>query len=241
MDFDDDRYDRTISEEEKINRWNTIHSKIGNRENVRSQYDGWLEKHEPIQQVIHSCKTPIIEFGCGSGQNTLHLAEYGKKVVACDFSDIAIEKIKKNIPESATLKFNMKDGFPFSNNLTEVEIADLCFHYFDSYDTSFIIGEAHRILKPGGHLIIRVNSTRDTNFGSGQGKKLEENFYETRGTTKRFFDKNSLKHFFPETDWESIIMQEELMGEENIRTLWNEAKKSDDKKKILWTCLFKKR
>lgn len=240
MEMEDDR-EKTISEKEKQDRWNKIHSKIRDRDAVREQYDGWLEMDDRIKSVVKNCKTPIIELGCGSGQNTLHLVEEGKRVIACDFSDVAIEKIKENIPEARAFQFNMKDGFPFPKEQVELEIADLCLHYFNTKETMNIIKEARELLVNGGHLIMRVNSCKDTNFGAGQGRKLEENFYEVRGTTKRFFDEESLKQFFPKTDWRTIVMEEGIMGEENIRTLWQEAKNSDKKKKILWTCMFQKK
>jgi len=232
-----DKYDK-----EKIDRWNKIHIGIGSREEVRKQYDGWLELNNRIQKIVQGCKTPIIDLGCGSGNNTLHLTENGKQVIACDFSPIALEKIRTNIPEATTREFNMEQGLPFSKDSTELVVADLSLHYFSNEKTSFILDEIRRMLAPGGHLVFRVNSVNDKNFGAGQGIEIEPNFYEVRETTKRFFDEPSLRHFLPEDKWDFIHLKEEEMPEENIRTLWQDGKTvGSAKRKTLWTCAVRKK
>lgn len=189
-------------------------------------------------EVIKRCKTPIIELGCGSGNNTLHLSEEGKKVVACDFSNVAIQKIGENIPEARTMQFNMKEKFPFSDNMTDLIVADLSLHYFSEKETRRIISEISRVLTPDGYMAFRVNSTKDTNYGASNGLELETNYYEVRGTTKRFFNESSILDFFGE--WDIISMHEEEMKEDNIRTFWDKDKEKIKSKK-LWTCLVQNR
>lgn len=72
MKFDDDKKDDAI---EKANqRWNDIHS---NYERDKIKYDDWLELFD---RAILNCQTPIIDLGCGSGNNTLYLIEREKKL-----------------------------------------------------------------------------------------------------------------------------------------------------------------
>lgn len=71
MEFDDDRRQDAI---EKANqRWDNIHSHY---EREKIKYDDWLELFD---KAIENCKTPIIDLGCGSGNDTLYLIERGKR------------------------------------------------------------------------------------------------------------------------------------------------------------------
>lgn len=162
MEFDDDRDDRIQDEANK--RWDSIHT-FYEREKII--YDDWLELFD---RAIENCKTPIIDLGCGCGNDTLYLIEKGKTVIPCDYSKKAIENIKRNFPEiERTECFNMAKGLPFKDNLTEIVIADLSLHYFTEEKTNEILEEIKRVLKPNGLLIFRVNSIRDINHGAGKG------------------------------------------------------------------------
>ena len=228
-----------ISEKEKEERWDIIHSRSGKRDEIRTQYDGWLESDKRIVDLLKECQTPILDLGCGVGIDTLHLVECGHRVVACDFSGAAIEKIKDNIPEAKTMQFNMKEKMPFGDELFEIIIANKSIHYFSEQETRQIINELHRILKINGVFAFVVNSTNDKNFGAGQGRQLEENFYEVRGTTKRFFDEDSLKKFFDSERWEFIYMNEGEIQDDRIKTVQLDKGK-EASKKITWTCMVKK-
>lgn len=134
----------------------------------------WLEM---FNEEIDKCKTPIIDLGCGSGNDSLYLINRGKTVIACDYSKNAIEKIKKNIPEiKRTENFDMREGLPFEDDYTDLIIADLSLHYFSEKVTFDILGEIRRVLKPEGLLLFRVNSTKDTNYVPSERIEVEYNF-----------------------------------------------------------------
>lgn len=218
MEFDDDRKQDAI---EKANeRWNNIHSHY-EREKIR--YDDWLDLFD---RAIKNCKTPIIDLGCGSGNDTLYLIEKGKNVIPCDYSKNAIENIKRNFPEvERTENFDMSKGLPFEDNFTNIIIADLSLHYFSEEKTFEILEEIKRVLKPNGLLLFRVNSVKDVNHGAGEGKEIETHLYETEdGRQKRFFDEQDIKKFFDE--WENLYMHEEIMGRYGME-------------KVLWRCAVK--
>lgn len=90
-------------------------------------YDGWLKDYET---EIEKCSTPIVDLGCGLGNNLSYLTQKGKEVLACDYSDIAIETIQKDFPNVKTKLFDMTQKFPIEDNFTEIVIADLSIHYF---------------------------------------------------------------------------------------------------------------
>lgn len=204
MEFDDDRKENAI---EKANeRWNSVHSHY---ERNQIKYDDWLELFE---RTISNCTTPIIDLGCGSGNDTLYLVERGKKVIPCDYSQNAIQNIKNNFPEvERTECFDMTKGLPFDDNFTDIIISDLSMHYFTEQKTCEILKEMKRVLKPNGILLFRVNSVRDVNHGAGEGTEIEHHLYETEdGRYKRFFDEEDLEKFF--ANWEKLYIHEETMG-----------------------------
>ncbi len=199
------------------NYWEKIYKSIGNR---KIDYDLWLDKYENI--LIKSKDIPIIDLGCGFGNDTLYLKERGFEVVSCDFSVEALRRLN-NFMDNLTVKcFDMKAGLPFENNCAKIIISDLSLHYFTWNDTQKILKEIHRVLMRDGVLLCRVNSTKDVNHGSGQGIKIEENFYDIEGNLKRFFDENQLKELFK--NWNIKYINEYEMNRYKVsKVLWEIA------------------
>lgn len=170
--------------------------------------------------IVH-CSTPIIDLGCGSGNDTKYLIEKGKNVIPCDYSEKAIENIRKNFPEiEKTEYFDMTKGLPFTENFTDIIISDLSLHYFSEQTTHKIIEDMQRVLKPNGLLIFRVNSINDINHGAGEGIEIEHHFFKTEdGRTKRFFDREDIQKFFDR--WDILYMKQETMNRyEKTKELW---------------------
>lgn len=186
--------------------WDKKHSNYERKDII---CDDWLEKFEA---VIKGCTTPVLDLGCGSGNNTLCLTEKGKQVIACDQSQNAIHNIKKNFPKIyETRCFNMLDGFDFGNAKFDLIIADLCLHYFKEGDTKKILTQLKNLLSEKGRLILRVNSMNDINYGAGKGIEVEHHLYRTDdGMWKRFFDVEDIQFFFE--DYEIEYCKEEKMN-----------------------------
>jgi SAM-dependent methyltransferase len=174
-------------------RWNRIFKDYGTK---RPVYDDWLDKYGEVFDA--SRDTPIIDLGCGFGNNTLYLFERGYQVIACDFAEAALERLSLFIPNPVTQLFDLRSRFPFEDGAAKAVVADLCLHYFSEAETMRIIGEIRRILSDGGWLFSRVNSVKDINFGAGKGALIETLYYEQDGFRKRFFDEPSLCAFFAE-------------------------------------------
>lgn len=185
--------------------WNETHQKYSQGKIV---YDNWLDDYK---SVLDKCKTPALDLGCGTGNDTLYLTERGFKVIACDYSEIALDKIKNTFANVETKLIDISEPLPFNDNSFDLIIADLSLHYFDEKTTKSIMREIKRILNPNGHLLARVNSTADINHGAGQGKKIEENFYFVEGYNKRFFDVSDAERFF------SIIGKAEIKEADMLR------------------------
>ncbi|MDE7404149.1 MAG: class I SAM-dependent methyltransferase [Lachnospiraceae bacterium] len=196
--------------ERSLEHWNKVHNSY-KRAEIKT--DNWLED---FSRIISSCSTPIIDLGCGSGNDTLYLIQKGKKVISCDQSPNAISNIKSNFPEVFDTRcFNMLDGFPFDDHSTELIIADLCLHYFREKDTFNIINEIKRVLSPDGHLILRVNSINDINYGAGRGIEIEKHLFMTDDNRlKRFFCDDDLQYFF--RGFKFLYSKEETMNRHDL-------------------------
>jgi len=96
----------------------------------------------------------ILELGCGTGKNTLFLAEISEKVLALDFSEgmlaVAKEKVKQ-----AHVTFAVADlthPWPGADQSAELIVCNLVLEHID--DLSFIFAEASRILEKGGRFFL---------------------------------------------------------------------------------------
>ena len=193
--------------ENSLRYWNGIHKENDyKRDNIKM--DDWLELFD---DVIDKCDTPVLDLGCGSGNDTLYLINKDKSVISCDLSPKAIELIRRNFPEVDDARcVNMLEGLPFDDDTFEVIVADLCLHYFLEQDTINIINDLKRVLKKDGYIILRVNSINDVNHGAGQGKEVEKHVFETEdGRLKRFFDEQDIRFFFK--DFNIEYLNEEIM------------------------------
>lgn len=173
--------------------WNEIYK--GKKEN-KSSYDLWLDKYANILEK--SKEQCIVDLGCGAGGDSLYLTERGYKVIACDYSEEALNIVNKFLPEVKTIQVDIMRTLPYEDESIQVIIADLSLHYFDNETTKSIIKEIKRVLKPNGYIIGRVNSVNDINYGAGNGKEIEERFYLTKDGYKRFFNEEDIYNYFAE-------------------------------------------
>lgn len=194
-----------VYRQKSLEYWDNVHKDY---DRATIKVDDWLEKFDDI---IMGTQKPILDLGCGGGNDTLYLISKGKQVISCDQSPSAINNIRKNFPEVYDAKcFNMLDGLPFEDEAFDVVIADLCLHYFHKSDTEKVLNDIHRILTPGGHLILRVNSINDVLHGAGQGPEIEHHVFEMEGKTiKRFFNEEDIRSFF--RDFTIEYLKEEIM------------------------------
>ena len=102
----------------------------------------------------------ILEIGAATGRYTLELAKRGYLVTAVDFSSHLLEKCRIRIADEG-LAEKVRLVVADARNLSEVETEDFdavllmgpLYHLLEEEDRQIAIGEAHRLLKPGGIVI----------------------------------------------------------------------------------------
>ncbi|MHB8835820.1 MAG: class I SAM-dependent methyltransferase [Candidatus Methylomirabilia bacterium] len=184
----------------------------------------WLESYEHL--LGSSGALPIMDLGCGCGEDTAYLRQQGFATLSCDYSETALRRLSGLVRSANSACFDMLDGLPFPSDAFNVVVANLSLHYFSWHDTQRIVADIRRVLADDGYLLCRVNSVADTENGAGQGARIEENYYNVGGKPKRFFDKEQLGQLF--RGWELLVCDERRM----IRS---------GKTKIFWEVVVRKR
>ncbi|WDV48009.1 class I SAM-dependent methyltransferase [Clostridiaceae bacterium M8S5] len=208
--------------------WKKVYESMSS---CKVSYDLWLDKHKDLLES--SKHLPIIDLGCGIGNNTLYLLERGFKIISCDFCQEALDKLSKNSGNVDTRCFDMKDGLPFKDECSKIVISDLSLHYFTWEKTKEILNEISRVLTKEGALLCRVNSLHDINYGAGDGLKIESNYYNIDGKLKRFFDESDVFKLFRE--WNITYHKEtEINRYDKLKIAWEICAYKTNKNEIVY-------
>lgn len=157
--------------------------------------DNWLDRWLPIA-VARAGASPVLEVGCGYGDDTAALAAAGLRVIVFDLSAAAVGIAKSRVPSATVERRDIRDPFPQQASELSVVVASLSLHYFSWIETLAIAQRLRTVLRPGGILLCRLNSTEDKNFGAHGHPEIEPNFFMVNGEPKRFFDESAVRALF---------------------------------------------
>jgi len=184
--------------------------------------DPWLEPWLPQLQA-HSAGLPVLEIGCGSGDDTAALAAAGLPVVAFDLSPEAVAAARQRVPQARIGCQDLRDAFPLGSGAAGAVVASLSLHYFPWDETEALAARIHAVLRPGGLLLCRFNSTEDTHFGAHGHPAIEDNFYDVRGERKRFFDAAAIDRLFAR-GWQRLSTRHAVTRKYGLpKALWEVA------------------
>lgn len=169
--------------------WDRVFSRLEDHDE-----DAWLERW---RETLDSHRgTPVLDLGCGAGQDTRFLAQEGHDVIAVDLSEKALELTRRRAPGAEVRKVDLARGLPFPDARFGAVVASLSLHYFPWRETMGILGDVRRCLVPGGHLLARLNSTNDAHYAAAKKEEIERDFYLVAGSPKRLFDRGSVRELF---------------------------------------------
>ena len=171
----------------------------------RQSDEDWLVDH---YEFIRNCSPQpinILELGCSSGRDTVHLVKLGN-VIATDIRVESLEKCARRVSDATLLSLDLSQPLPFNNDSFGFILASLSIHYFPWDVTERIVDEMKRCLSPVGGCIVRVNSSNDKNYGASSEDYIEPNYYRVGTKTKRFFDLESIQRLFH--DWHVRLVTE---------------------------------
>lgn len=96
----------------------------------------------------------IVELGCGTGKNTIFLAQLGNSVQAFDFSPGMLEQAKAKV-DAGNVTFSQVDltaPWPCADGAATLLVCNLVLEHIA--DLNFIFAQASRVLEPGGRFFI---------------------------------------------------------------------------------------
>ena len=123
----------------------------------------------------------VLDVGCGTGENALHLAERGHQVLGVDAAPAAIERASaKARDRGIEAEFRVWDAL----RLAELERAfdtaiDVgLFHSFQDVERPVYANNLHAALEPGGHYLMLCWSERNE-WGYGPRRVTQAEIHET--------------------------------------------------------------
>ena len=134
---------------------------------IQTAYNEWAATYDldrnltrDLDQVVtrkilaHRCCRSILEIGCGTGKNTILLAEIGERVLTLDFSPAMINRAKERLPldHVAFAVANVTRSWPCDDQSVDLIVCNLVLEHIS--DLSFIFSEGFRALVAGGHFFI---------------------------------------------------------------------------------------
>jgi malonyl-CoA O-methyltransferase len=156
--------------------------------NIQNAYNEWAETYDTDQNLTRDLDQrvtkellasfhfeSILELGCGTGKNTVFLAQIGTRVHALDFSEGMIEKARGKV-KAENVRFSVADltqKWPSENTSYDLIVCNLVLEHIE--DLAFIFSEAVRVLVQEGKFLInelhpfRQYEGKKARFGSGQG------------------------------------------------------------------------
>ena len=172
-----------------------------------SRKDLWLQRWLPLL-AQRSAGAPVLELGCGSGQDSAVLAAAGHAVVGVDLSARAIAGARARVPSA---DFHCQDiRAPFPVGQAGAVVASLSLHYFPWPETLALVERIRETLRPGGVLLCRLNSTNDHEFGASGHAEIEPHYCMVDGEPKRFFDRAAVERLFA-SGWRILGLEEHII------------------------------
>ena len=167
--------------------------------------DPWLDRWLPLIRE-RAAATPVLEIGCGHGDDTVVLSRAGLKVYAFDLSRIAVAIARLRAPSAIVERKDIRDPLPEPARALGAIVASLSLHYFPWKETEALVQRIRAALRPGGLLLCRLNSTQDHHFGASGHPELEPNFFLVKGAPKRFFDQRAIASVFAR-GWNTLSLE----------------------------------
>jgi ubiquinone/menaquinone biosynthesis C-methylase UbiE len=100
----------------------------------------------------------VVDLGCGTGLLTLAFAESAARVWAVDSSPAMLEylRVKANSAELHNVETVLAsaDSLPLVDEVADLVVSNYCLHELPNAGKERALGEAMRVLKPGGRLVI---------------------------------------------------------------------------------------
>jgi ubiquinone/menaquinone biosynthesis C-methylase UbiE len=134
---------------------------------VEAAYDAWARQYDTNENPTRDLDAAVLrgrgfdlagrdvlELGCGTGKNTVWLAEHARSVLALDLSEEMMRRARERVP-AAHVRFAKADiiqPLPAESASVDFVIGNLVLEHVE--DLAPVFAEAARVLRPGGTLFV---------------------------------------------------------------------------------------
>jgi len=161
----------------------------------------WIDKPTIFAKFAvkyFSRKGKLLDLGSGQGQDSRYFSKLGYKVLASDFSKVALRLLKEKSTNDKldieTKAVDLGKKLPFNDGSFDIVYSHLALHYFNKKTTTSLFSEVARVTKMGGILAILLNTIEDPQIK--HLIKIEKDYYLEPGKLfKRYFSAKSLLDF----------------------------------------------
>ena len=149
---------------------------------IAAAYNDWAETYDSVQNLTRDLAAEVlrqarldlksrrvIEVGCGTGRNTVWLAERAAEIVGLDFSEAMLVRARTHVndPRVRFIQHDARITWPLANSSADVVIAMLILEHVEHLETVFV--EAARVLTTGGQCFVcELHPMRQLSGGQAQ-------------------------------------------------------------------------
>jgi len=177
---------------------------------VRRDEWGWLNRHLPTSNRLR-----VLDIGCGNGALLNELSKSISYGAGVDESEAILEKARQRNCDRKNLEFISVNSpsLPFGDANFDVAISLMSFRYLD-WDP--LLKEIHRVLKPGGRVLIVDMVTVPVKLREYL-RLLKDKFRTLRQQKKNAeFDAN-LKKLVSHADWKKMLEFNPIRSEHEMK------------------------
>jgi ubiquinone/menaquinone biosynthesis C-methylase UbiE len=141
----------------------------------------------------------VLDLGCGDGRLTRHLR--GRHIVGADVSRVALERARRRLEGSDIELVEVTAGavLPFPDGAFDLVLcAETIEHVVD---TETFLGEAHRVLAPGGEIAV-TTPAHGRRTGVSMFMRGFARSFDPLSPHVRFFSRDSLRGLLEETGFD---------------------------------------
>lgn len=149
----------------------------------------------------------VLELGCGNGKTAIALTEMGLKVTGVDFSKSAIDMCS-DIKGDVEFICSRADSLLCSDDSFDGALAFHVLEHLDDKELKDTVSELRRVVKGGGHILIKVFSRND--MRSEKGESIDEGtFVRGNGIRYHYYTEEELIDAFSPMGCASILTVDE--------------------------------
>lgn len=159
---------------------------------IATAYDAWSPTYDGVENRTRDlsaamlrrhglplAKADVVEIGCGTGLNTIWLAERARRVTALDCSDGMLAQARGRVTAGHVTftRCDLTAAWPVNSTSTDVVVCCLVLEHIARLEPIF--AAAARVLRPGGVFYLaelhpaRQMLGKQANFTDSQGRRVD--------------------------------------------------------------------